>query len=340
MESAPIRGRTTGDAEYVAGVSLPLVLGGRLSAARRAGEADREGRLAEARARALEVEARVRAAFAAVLYAEEAARLRAEIAGAGERGVAIVRSLLSAGDALPGDVARSELELVRDRLEVERAEGLRERAGAALAAAVGDSSLRVESVVGSLEESLEVPALESLASRLAEHPAVLAAQSAVSAEEARLRIAEAERIPDVDLDLFYRRIGDSSENAFDVGVAVDIPILDRRQGRVREAAAAIDAAQARAAGLRNELGGRLRALHADLARALAAARVLRDEILPRAAEVLRAAEARLAAGDIRLGEILSVRRDATRARLDHLESLRAAREAWAALAPFVRKAES
>ena len=122
----------------------------------------------------------------------------------------------------------------------------------------------------------------------------------------------------------------------DFGVRLPIPLFNRNQGGVPEARADVAAAEARARGVRNEVALALQASYRKLARAVSAATLLREEILPRAERVLQSAEVRYANGDIRLAELLTIRRDGTRARLDHLDALNEVMQAWAKLSPYVR----
>lgn len=335
MESAPFGGRALDEAEYVAGVSFPIDLGGQASAARRAEEIERDRLALESEALAREVRARVRSAFATALYAERAVEVQRSSVEMGQKGVAVTRSLLAAGEAIPEDLARAELDLAHLGMELERARSLREEAFRRLAAAMGDPALGIESLAGSLEAALDLPALESVLERVGEHPRVKAAEAAADAYRARIVVAEAQRIPRVSLDLFYRRLQDSRENAFDAGFSVPLPIFDGGQGRLREARAEAEAAEAGARTVRNEVAGDLRSLHAAVARALRAARVLREDLLPRSEIVLRAAEARYAAGEARLLETLEARRVDARFRLTYLEALRDVLEAWSRLSTFI-----
>jgi cobalt-zinc-cadmium efflux system outer membrane protein len=183
---------------------------------------------------------------------------------------------------------------------------------------------------------MEVPALEAVASRLGEHPAVAAARAGIEVERARLRLAEAEAIPDVSLELLYRRIGVEDEHAVDVGVTVGLPLFDRRDGRRREAASEVAAAEARSSFVRGEALTRLRVAHGALVAALGRARVLREQIVPRAERLRETAEKRYAAGDASLVEALPLRREAAEARLAQLEAVRDAAEAWAGLSELVK----
>jgi outer membrane protein TolC len=81
----------------------------------------------------------------------------------------------------------------------------------------------------------------------------------------------------------------------------------------------------------------LRASHLQLTTALANSGTLKTEILPRAETVLKGAEARYAAGDISLAEILPVRRDWAAVQLSYLESLCDVMHAWAEVAGYLKQ---
>ena len=335
MESAPFKGGTTDQAEYPVGVSQRLAVGGRLGAAVRVEELERERLRRDLEVRRIEVRGRIHGAFAAALHLEEARKIQEDSLRIAENGAAVTRARQAAGDALPEEVARAEMEQIRVRLDLERIRSLRGQSAAALTAALGDSSLRIESVQGTLEMTLEIPTLETIQDSVGRHPAFGSAEADVAAQRARIELAEAQRIPDVTLDLFYRRLQHSEDNSFDVGVTIPLPVFDRNQGRLREARADTSAAEARLRSARNELLRELRQAHGRLASALGAARTLKDEILPRAETVLKGAETRYAAGDLSLPDLIPIRRDRGSLQLTYLESLREVMEAWSELKPFL-----
>jgi len=336
MESAPFTGGTTGNAEYLMGASQTIPLGGRLGAARRVEEMERERRVKEAEARRAEIRRRVHGAFATALAASESRSVLADAMALAESALEISRRRLDLGDAVLGDVARAEIGVARSRLDLETAESARERSLGALAAAVGDPRLVVDSASGSLDAVLEVPAIEALSARLEDSPLVAAADAELAVQNARIALAEAQRIPDVDVNLFYRRLEHSDRNAFDVGLRLPLPLFDGGSGRVREARANADAAAARSRATRNDVLADLREARADLAIALRSARALTDEILPRAESLLRTAETRLARGDASVVDLLPLRRDWLDLRLAHLDALRRVMESWASLSALVR----
>jgi cobalt-zinc-cadmium efflux system outer membrane protein len=140
----------------------------------------------------------------------------------------------------------------------------------------------------------------------------------------------------VKVEALYHRLEATRENTFDIGLSIPLPLFNRNQGRVREARAEAEAAEARLRSTRLDLHARLREAHAILTSSLATTRALQAEILPRADTVLKAAEARHAAGDMGLSEVLPIRRDWAAAQLAYLESLRDAMQAWVEVAALMR----
>jgi outer membrane protein, heavy metal efflux system len=337
MESAPFKGGTTGNAEYLAGVSQRIPIGGRLGAARESEMKERERLIDEYYVHQIEVRSRVHGAFAVALYATEVVRIGTEASKISERAVTVARARRAAGDLLPEEVARVEMEQFRTALELDHAGGLRDMAFVALASAVGDSLLRIGAVEGNLEAALEVPAIESILEGLGRSPYAALAEAEQAVVRARIDQAKLERIPDVSLDLFYRRLEQSKTNAFDVGVILPLPLFDRNQGKLRELEAESRGAQARAQGIRNDAVRKAREAHIQLTEAMHHARLLKSEILPRAETVLQGAEVRFAGGDMSLAEVLPIRRDRFSSQLAYLEALREVMEAWARLRPFLKE---
>jgi cobalt-zinc-cadmium efflux system outer membrane protein len=326
---------TDASEEYLAGIEQALPLGGRLGAARRSEELER-GRLEfELEARRRAVRARVHAAFTAALYSEQAFALLKESAAAAEGAVALASSLAAAGEGMSIDVSRARVELAKARIERDRAASLAKEALIALESAIGRPSLAIESLEGSLESAIEFPALESLAAELADHPTMKAARAGVEVHEVRLDLARARRIPDVNLELLYRRVEQTEEDGLDVGVSITLPIFNGNRGGVREARSERRAAQARAEMSAIELSRDLRQSHARLSRSLDASRAIKEGLVNPQDEIARAFEARYAAGDASLTEVLPVRRERIAVRLAHLEALRDVMEAWASISAFV-----
>jgi outer membrane protein, heavy metal efflux system len=328
-QQLPLESGASNQREVVAGVAQPIPLGDRLGKAREAEMLEREVRVRGLEVARRDLRKRVHSAFATALYQEKAFQTQSQIAQSVEKVAATTKARVDAGDAVPEELARMEMEFARAKVEVQRSQSLREQAMLGLAAAIGDSRQNVKSLVGSLDTTFEIPTLESLAANLSAQPEFALADASVRASNARIDLAKAERIPDIKVEALYHRLESTKENTFDIGVSIPLPLFNRNQGRVREARAEAAAAEARAHMTENELNLRLRESYSQLTTALAISRAFQTEILPRAEIVLKSAESRYAAGDTSLADVLPVRRDWAAIQLTHLESLRDVMRAWA-----------
>jgi cobalt-zinc-cadmium efflux system outer membrane protein len=329
-QQLPLRANAANEREYVAGVAQTVPLSRRLSRAREAEGLEREVRARGLEVKHREIRQRVHNGFATALYQEQAWQVQGDLRRIAEQVVTTTRARREAGDALGEDLARVELELARVEADWQRAESLRRQALVALAAALGDATISVQSLAGDLETAFEIPTLEDLAMRLADPPEVALAEADVRVRNARVELAHAERIPDVKVEVLYHRLEASGADTLDVGLSLPLPLFQRNHGRLREAQAELAAAEARARLTRSEVAARRQTAQLQLETALAQCRQFRTGILERADTVLRAAEARYAAGDISLTELLPVRRERATMQLSYLESLREVMQAWAA----------
>jgi len=330
-QQLPLSGNQPNEQEYVAGVGQTIPLGRRLSRAREVELLEREVRARGLEVKMREIRRRVHSAFATALYQDRASQAQSDIQQSAARAVAVMQARVEAGDTVRDDLARVEMELTRAKVELQRAESLREQAFVGLASAIGDATLTVKSLAGSMEATFEIPALESLVANLAAQPESALAEADIRARLARVDLAQAERIPDLKVELLYHRLEANRAHTLDVGLSLPLPLFKRNQGRLREARAEAAAAEARSRMTHNELTARLHESYLQLTGALVSSRTLKTEILGQADTVLQAAEARYAAGDISLTEILPVRRDWAAVQLSYLESLRDLMQAWAAV---------
>lgn len=324
----PLGSDRPNEREYVAGVGQSIPLSRRLSKARQAELFEREVRARGLEVKRREIHRRVRSAFATALYQEQAHQAQQQIHKNSAQAVSITQARAEVGDALREDVARVQMEQAGAQLELQRVAALRDQAMLALASAIGDATLDVASLEGSLETAFDIPTLESLAANLPAQPEMALAEADLRAQQARVDLAKAERIPDVKIELLYHRLEATQANTLDLGLSIPLPLFNRNQGRLRAARAEVAAAEARRRLTRNELTTRVKESHRQLTTALAASRTLKTEILPRVETVLKGAEARYTAGDASLADILPVRRDWATMQLAYLESLRDAMLAW------------
>jgi cobalt-zinc-cadmium efflux system outer membrane protein len=303
-----------------------------LAAAKNVARLDVEVALARAELKRSEVRSRVHGAFAAALFFDAARQTHSNnLAGAAAL-TRMTRARIEAGDALREDLARAEIEELQARADMRAAEAARRLAIGELGAALGSANLEIGSIEGSLHDALALPRIEAALVEIGSSPSVVAAESEAAAQRARVELARKQRIPDINFDLFYRRIQESRQDAFDAGVRIPLPLFTRSRARVREASAEAATVEARVAATRSMARQQLNRGLADLHRAVEVAGTINREVLPRAQLVLTNAEARYKLGDASLADVLQKRRDWNDMQTKYLETLREVHEAWRDLA--------
>ena len=174
-QQIPVRSYPVPDRQYLAGFGQTIPLGSRLSKAREAELLEREVRSRGLESVHRQLRKRVQGSFATALYQESAFQAQQRITGGLASSVAATKARLDAGDVIPQDLARSEMELARAEVELKRSESMRKQSLIALAAVMGNPELNVKAVEGSLDVAFEVPTLDLLAANLSAQPEVQAA---------------------------------------------------------------------------------------------------------------------------------------------------------------------
>lgn len=328
LESTPLRHGNASDADLLAGFGQSIPLGARLARSREVGDAELTRQSATLAAQQLDLHRRVQAAFAVALVHQAAQQAHLDLAQSQRLAVTLTQARQLAGDLVPADTARAELDLAQLETETAQSATALTHARIALAQAIGLDSLPADALAGDLNLTLEIPALETLACDLASHPALAAAEADLRSHDASVALAQAQRIPDLQVELLYRRRSEAPREAFDVGLSLPLPLFDRPRSRVREADAERLASAARAQSVRQDLQARLRDAHARLVQSLDNCRRLEIHILPRVEHLRNTAEQRRAAGDLSTADVLPLRRAHAQARLSHLDALHDAWQAW------------
>lgn len=337
VEQIPLRGSADKFIQPILGISQDISIGGRLS------RAENLAKKEQAKAQqALEVERRelhrkVRGRFATALYMTRVAELKRSTRSLMDELVRISELRVKAGDNSPDDLARAELETLRIEVETARIENLRRRAMIDLASALGNPNLSIKGLSGHLEERLEIGRAKWLLKQLDKTRELRLADAEIESHEARVALIESERVPDISVDLFYRRLEDDNIDSIDFGVRIPLGIFDRRQGDLITARAKVDEGRSRRKRIRAQLESRIKKAGLSLRNALARSTLLRDKVLPRAKTLLSSAKIRFEAGDIGLSELLIRRREDVSLQVSYLESLREVMVAWVEISSFATK---
>ena len=158
---------------------------------------------------------------------------------------------LEAGAISRVELSAARLSLIRARADLADAQRLKAEARSSLAGALGLSAVALDGL--DFEFDLAPPAaIEELTASKARQCAllgradILAALSDYAASQSALQSEVAKQYPDIHLAPgYYWNAGSAGEHDWQIGATVELPLLNRHQGPIAEAAARREASAAR-----------------------------------------------------------------------------------------------
>jgi cobalt-zinc-cadmium efflux system outer membrane protein len=298
--------------EYTVSVGQRLELGGKRSARIRAATA--EARVSELRGAlaVAELGLTVRQRYVAAVAAAANAALAADILERNRELARIAGVLVKVGREPPLRALRAQAAVSEAEADLQAADAASRTARAALAALWSDAGPPPP-----LPASF--PEIEPPAVLLAATPRlpVQIAQAERRAAEAGIAREQSLRVPDPVISAGVRRLEQSDDQAFLVGVSVPLPFWNRNQGNVAAAEARLRGAAAREAVIRADYEQSVVQARSDYLAARARVQTLFATSLPQAEEALRLATIGYRNGRFPLIEVLSAAeaRDSIRASL-------------------------
>ncbi|MEW5976308.1 MAG: TolC family protein [Acidobacteriota bacterium] len=275
--------------EFGAFVEQRIVTAGKLRLSRNIFEQERLQAEHMSQAQKYRILNSVRSLYYEALGAQRLVEVETQLAKVSLEGVKISKELTNVGAADQPDLLESEIEADRAEISLSMAKTAQARIWRELAAMVGKPSLQPAPLEGNLEE---VPRLElesALATLFSESPEIRTSEAGIAREEAALRRAKVEKIPDIVArgGLRYNRelleLGQTPvglEGTFDVGV--EIPFFNRNQGNVAAARANLERAQREADRLKLSLRIRMARAYKEYQDSLNIVEKYRTQMIPRA----------------------------------------------------------
>lgn len=312
-------------------VGFPLELGGKRAA--RIGVAERAKQLAEAGlddARA-QVKAAVIEAWVGVLVAQQKARLMADSAALASRAALVVARRVAAGKLSPVDETRARVDVAQAQLAAIEADAELQAARRALATLWGDADLQAGELQGDVEPLPSREPVADLVAALDASPSLRARRLEAERQRALVELEHSRRYPDLTLSVGGKRDNELGRTQAIVGLSIPLPLFDRNQGAVQEAASRARQADDEFDAARLRLATQLQLAAGQLAVARASAQSLQDTVLPAAAEAHAAAMAGFEAGKFGFLDVIDAQRALLQARARHLAALSSSHQAAAAI---------
>ena len=310
-------------------INQPLELGGkrsaRISAAERAGDLAR----AELQAKRSEIYADVAAAFYDVINAQERLRLAKASVELAKRATFAASRRVTAGKISPVEETRAKVAESGIRVELAQAESQLANARNRLAAMWGARQARFERAEGATNDLPPAPEWEVLSARLAQSPNLARAQIEVERRKALTRVERSRRIPDVTISVGAMRDEQLGRNQTIVGLSIPLPLFDRNQGNVQEAASRAYKAQDELVAMSLRLESELSQAYARLQSTRREAELFQKEILPGAQSAYDAAVKGFEFGKFNFLDVLDAQRTLFQATSQYLRTLSEAHKAAA-----------
>ena len=300
--------------ETTLALSQRIELGGKRSARVAVASSERDFAYLSYRAAEADLARDVRVAHAELRAAEDRAVLARENVAQARELARTARLLVEAGRDPPLRQLRAEAVLAEAQAEEARAFGELLAARRLLADLIGssDPELSATPIYDEAAPGALPPATPSLDEQLA------AAER--DAAQARIRVAQAEAVPDITASGGVRRISDGRETAFVAGFSIPLPVRNRNRGGIE--AAQSDALAGEAALAQARLNASRAQHDARMLLGAADARVeaLSGPSLAQAEEAVRLARIGYSAGKFSLIELLDAQAALTTAKLALIEA--------------------
>ncbi|MFN9753846.1 MAG: TolC family protein [bacterium] len=296
-------------------IELPAVRAARL----RTAEAGREGSLYALQEARLSVRAMVKQAFFQVL------RRRNEIVLAMEN-LKLIEDLrrriqvqVEVGEAAKLELIRADAEVATARTLATSAQLRYTNALAYLRTVVGAPLGANVELEGQLDTRQPLPALESLRVEVAaRHPSLAVAKAEIRRAEGRLRTEQALRRPGLTAHSEYEHQPDLQ--FYRAGISVPLPLWNKREGPIGEAAAGLRQASALADLRRLEINANLERAYGMYEVATQQLVAFEDGVLREAEAAVKAAEAAYRFGERGILDVLDAQRVLRTVRTDYLSA--------------------
>lgn len=307
-------------------ISQLVELGGKRRARVDAASRGRELARYDLAIRRADVLTRLAQTFVDALAAERRSQLAVESFGLAQRIVDVVDKRVQAEKVSPVELTRARAAAAAVELDLDRARRESAAARARLGAFWGDPRADFR-LIGDLESLIVLPPLAALADRVAENPELAQRAANVAQRAAVLEVERTRRTPDVLLSAGVRRqdrvpgLDRTAGNALVFSAAVGLPLFDRNQGNVLEAAGRLGRAHEEERAMQIRLNSELAQVYEAATGAERAVRLLRANVLPAAASAYEASRRGYELGRFSFLDVLDAQRTLFQNRAAYIQAL-------------------
>ncbi len=308
-------------------ISQLIELGGKREARIAAGSAELESARWQRAALRLEILSDTAVAFFNVLGGQRKVQIFDAQIAALDRLMPQLQRRVDAGASSPGEIARAQVAADLVRAERERTRTALAIARRELAVLMGSNAVDFSHVVGDLNSIGRPAPFQTVLRGLDNNPQLIRWTAVRAQKDAELLTARLKPVPDLKVELGWKRIrqatevGVRSDNAVRLGASIPIPVWDQNLGGITAAQDERAKVEAERAASKAALILTLANAYDTAAGALREMEVLRASAMPNAQRAIDAIESAYGQGRFTLLEVLDVHNTATQVALRELEAL-------------------
>ncbi len=301
------RVRTFNNAEATLRLGTVLELGGKREKRVALADSERDLITIEKDAERLDILAEATRRFILVLAEQERLQLARQNLELTERTVNLVKQRVAQGRASLVEGHNAKLAFIQSEIAVQEQQSSLRNTWASLSASWGGKPERQGESVGDIFELPVLAAFSQLTDAVERNADIIRFATERRVNEAKLRLSEAGRTPDVSANLGIRRLQTTKDQAIVFSVAVPLGTSSRSAPFEREAQSRIESGRFEEATARNNLTATLYGLHGQVESARNVFAQLQEAALPEATQAERLTEEGYQTGRLSLLELTVAR---------------------------------
>lgn len=305
LENFAGTGQTSGAQALETTVRITRVfeLGDKAALRRRVGSADLERLAADQHTRQLDLAAEVARRFVHVLSDQEMLKTAERATDLAKQARDAARQRVTIGASSPAALSRAEIAVARAEIEQEHAEHELATSRVKLAVLWSEQAPSFAKVEGDLFELSAQETFDVYRARLESSPDLARLTSQLRTEDARVRLAQAQRKPDVSVSAGVRRLETFDDQALVAGFAIPLGTRRRADYQERAARAHRTVIESEREARRLELHANLFDLYQELLHARTEAQSLHEKVRPQAEAMMQTTSDGYRAGRFSLLEL-------------------------------------
>lgn len=276
---------------------------------------------AELATKKAEIHANVVLAFYELLVAQERVTLAKSSVVVAESALDAASKRVKAGKSSPVEQTKSTVAAASAKIELVQAMTQLNNSRKRLSALWGDNAPSFERATGEVATIPEISSLSNLQSLIDSAPSVKLAKLEIDAREAMTRIERSRAIPNITISAGVVNNQEIGLNQALFGLSIPIPVFDRNQGNVQEAASRTFKAEDELIAVKNRIQTNLATQYERLNAARQATLSLQSDILPNAQSAFDAANRGFSLGKFNFLDVLDAQRTLYQAKSQYINAL-------------------